>query len=529
MALTKAKGVVWNSNDNDLIGNVRDYGAVGDGVTDDTAAVNSCISQTGGAYFPSGTYLLSSLSLSKAVTLKGESRDSVRLIPTTSSTQLTFITITSSKCSIFDLTVDLLNTDNTIANGFINGRIAIDCQGTSSSYISDITIRNCAVKNCGDIGIQLQWVQDSLLSDIYINRCGKFGFQILSSRRIKVHNPTIIDIFPGDGGNAPYLNAYGLAFTNYTNNAVCEDCEVVNGYAEDITSWEGFDTHRGRRIRFINCSTKNCGQGIIVESNTAGSESSDITILGGTHIGYGQSYTRDGATFDTQPAVVANMGSSSANGTGLLVSGLVIYNMGSGRDSSDAAIQVQNCDRYVVTNNVITNSYKRGIVTLNDCINGVISNNTINTVTTVGGISYGINTSNETTCNISGNYVSGTVNQPYQIRSPLSGFSVKFSEDNMETITNNVQQITGPGAISIDPYYYIVQITTTGAQAFTLADGFEGQEKRLVMVADGGTGTVTPTNFSAGTSLTFDAVGDTAHLVFTNGSWHLIGGTATVV
>lgn len=54
--------------------NVKDYGAVGDGVTDDTAAINRAISSGGRCgpncgsstifpavvYFPAGTYLISS-------------------------------------------------------------------------------------------------------------------------------------------------------------------------------------------------------------------------------------------------------------------------------------------------------------------------------------------------------------------------------------------------------------------------------------------------------------------------------------
>lgn len=38
--------------------NVKDYGAVGDGVTDDTAAINECLASNRYVYIPSGTYLL---------------------------------------------------------------------------------------------------------------------------------------------------------------------------------------------------------------------------------------------------------------------------------------------------------------------------------------------------------------------------------------------------------------------------------------------------------------------------------------
>jgi len=48
------------------------------------------------------------------------------------------------------------------------------------------------------------------------------------------------------------------------------------------------------------------------------------------------------------------------------------------------------------------------------------------------------------------------------------------------------------------------------------------------MKTDGGVGTLTPTSLGNGTTLTFDDVGDSAHLYFTNSAWHFMGGTATL-
>jgi hypothetical protein len=87
------------------------------------------------------------------------------------------------------------------------------------------------------------------------------------------------------------------------------------------------------------------------------------------------------------------------------------------------------------------------------------------------------------------------------------------------------QALSGAGAIDVTSR--ITEITTTGANALTLADGVEGQRKTLIMVVDGGAGTLTPTNLGAGTTITFDDVGDTAELVFTAGEWWMISGTAT--
>lgn len=88
------------------------------------------------------------------------------------------------------------------------------------------------------------------------------------------------------------------------------------------------------------------------------------------------------------------------------------------------------------------------------------------------------------------------------------------------------QLLTGPGAVNVT--CKTTRVATTGADALTLADGIEGQDKFIVMSSDGGAGTLTPTNLGNGTTITFDDVGDSAHLHFTNGAWHFVGGTATL-
>ena len=80
-----------------------------------------------------------------------------------------------------------------------------------------------------------------------------------------------------------------------------------------------------------------------------------------------------------------------------------------------------------------------------------------------------------------------------------------------------VQTISGPGAINLTTL--VTEITTTGTDAYTLADGTVGQLKIISMVADGGNGTVTPTTFANGTTITFDAVNETVTLVYGATGW----------
>lgn len=79
---------------------------------------------------------------------------------------------------------------------------------------------------------------------------------------------------------------------------------------------------------------------------------------------------------------------------------------------------------------------------------------------------------------------------------------------------------SGAGAISITKT--TTKLTTTAADALTLADGANGQIKRIVMVADGGDGTLTPTTKLGFATITFTAVGNFVVLQFLTGQGWMI-------
>ena len=83
------------------------------------------------------------------------------------------------------------------------------------------------------------------------------------------------------------------------------------------------------------------------------------------------------------------------------------------------------------------------------------------------------------------------------------------------TITGGVQALSGAGAVDLTNL--ITELTTAGgAAAVTLADGStSGQIKIINHIVDGGgTATVTPTTFANGTTIAFDAVGESVTLVW---------------
>ncbi len=108
-------------------------------------------------------------------------------------------------------------------------------------------------------------------------------------------------------------------------------------------------------------------------------------------------------------------------------------------------------------------------------------------------------------------YDQKTVLNKYQKNATTGAITSNAAYD--KGIRGGVQSLSGAGAVDLTNL--ITELTTTGADALTLADGTtSGQIKIINMIVDGGDGTLTPTTFANGTTITFDAVGESATLVW---------------
>lgn len=96
------------------------------------------------------------------------------------------------------------------------------------------------------------------------------------------------------------------------------------------------------------------------------------------------------------------------------------------------------------------------------------------------------------------------------------------------TNIGTAQSLTGAGAVNLTSIVTFVD-STAGAIAITLADGAEGQIKNLVMVADGGDATLTPTNFGNGSTITFNDAGDSCMLAFDGTNWWVVSNNGCTV
>jgi len=103
---------------------------------------------------------------------------------------------------------------------------------------------------------------------------------------------------------------------------------------------------------------------------------------------------------------------------------------------------------------------------------------------------------------------------------------------NGELILQGSEEIAaGGGSTELDMTKAVHIISAdAGGDVFTISDGVVGQQMTIIGLAMAGTATITPDTMFAGTSVTFNAAGDSVVLMFieTDG-WTVIGGNSYAI
>jgi len=147
--------------------NVHDFGAKGDGVTDDTAAIQAAIdsADTGGIIeIPRGTYMVRGLKIKKfGTTLAGEARWGTRLVRISGTAPLVDVSGTASMtghiryCTIMSLTLNGGHAPGPLVRSYYADSCTyqdvhfVYCEGFSTDLIEawDTRFTQCIWENCG--------------------------------------------------------------------------------------------------------------------------------------------------------------------------------------------------------------------------------------------------------------------------------------------------------------------------------------------------------------------------------------------
>lgn len=262
----------------DAPANVRDYGAVGDGVTDDTAAIRAAIDGNNIVYIPEGTYKVTSTIV---VDTTGEGYASAGKIFGEGSSK----TVIDNQNSGAFIKVTSGNAPSDFAYGF---------------QISDLKIIDTTT-NAGSMGIHLEGTRLSTIENISINGMGSHGIYGLSTvgdytdcagiiiRHVEILSCGGWGVFPSSAsGGLQYswnmyqcrigLNALGGIKLESMNNCVIDSCGIFynNGTGLQVTKGTGANASGSKVLKVTHCefdtndgvqiAAEHCG-GLTAENN----------------------------------------------------------------------------------------------------------------------------------------------------------------------------------------------------------------------------------------------------------------------
>ncbi|UHS65533.1 tail spike protein [Escherichia phage vB_EcoM-RPN242] len=197
--------------------NVKDFGAVGDGATDDTVAIKAAIAYAsttkGVVYFPDGNYKISStLALPSNVSVIGRSRESVTITKTTSTTVTVLVTApalsggyTGTLPTDMNAVICLGDSSSSRWSGVITGVTLHGTKTTTENHAVEFGIVNAGV------------VSDATIEDVYIYDC-KYGLILPVVFASRVGNNRVTACLGGifiNNGTSCVIS------TNYSNS--CRD------------------------------------------------------------------------------------------------------------------------------------------------------------------------------------------------------------------------------------------------------------------------------------------------------------------
>lgn len=350
---------------------VKDFGAIGDGVVDDTSAIQAALnSGANSVVVPDGTYIVTSLLVSSALTIFGPGK-----LKRTTSLSSSVINITASNVVIDGISFAGASEGSTVVTQNSSDN-AVLVSGTSSvSPLSNITFRSLNIDGFAGFGVFVNYAVNVIAESNYVVNCGYCGIGFLSVIEGRITNNRVKNITASTG-----VNYYGIFITrdpskNLSNSARSTNCIVSNNIVSEVPKWTGIDGHAPSNWIVTNNRVYFCKNGIYAQYDDVGAafpaNAQDVIISGNIVEG-------PASTSDSQLGI-ASLGASGLINQRIKITDNIVERSG-GFNSPLGAIHITFTDHAEVFNNVIDQAVRVGLSVIGTSQYVTIADNKINGV-----------------------------------------------------------------------------------------------------------------------------------------------------
>lgn len=350
--------------------NVLDFGATGDGLTNDTAAVQAAVdSGAAEVYFPEGTYIVTSVNITDPVRLFGTG-----IIKKTTVTGTSMFNIDSDDVEIDGLTFHGASVDTLIPTTDTADN-AIHVSGTSTpTQYTNIKIQNCTINGVAGFGIRIDYALNVWILNNTISYCGYAGVTLLSVIHGVIDNNRISNIDSAAGS----LNWYGISITRdatqtTANSARPANCVITNNVVWSVPQWTGIDIHAAFKCVVDSNQVYFCQNGMYAQydDSSATYKQPSENVIFSNNIVEGNPAAADSALG------IASLGLAGMPNLDIIIIGNQIIN-GGGFGTNNGALCVTETKTCIVSDNIVKNSWRSGFSINGSCDNIVFESNQFN-------------------------------------------------------------------------------------------------------------------------------------------------------